>query len=178
MPYEWHKINSRKWLFGSIRFDMESKHRGVWGDLLAMARLNDRPGYIESTKGQGYGLEYLANIFNISKELLKETLDLCIEEGRITMNGTGVIHLTNFGTYQDVPENKVKRQMTGKEIEFLERKKLAELVEKYPGDTLQHKIRAMAKGIIHVDTATGEEVSPTLPPTVKRIVVDGLKGFG
>ena len=56
---EWHKINSLRWLTGSIRKDLDSKGRGVWADLLALSGISRRRGYIERSEGIGYERDWV-----------------------------------------------------------------------------------------------------------------------
>lgn len=96
------KIFGQEWLEGSIRVDLDSAGRGVWADLLAMAQISRRVGYIERSEGLPYGDEELALRFKIPLELLEEVIATCKKEGRLGQLKDGTYFISNWDKYQDL----------------------------------------------------------------------------
>lgn len=95
----WVKINVSGWLHGSIRWQLTPEERGVWADLIALAGQCLQGGKICDNDKRAFPMDYIANQFNISLELLTNTIDKCIQEGRIEKQD-GIIALTNWKFYQ------------------------------------------------------------------------------
>lgn len=95
----WIKLWINESLRGSIRIELTPAERSVWYDLLLMAGESRHPGVIEARAGKGYSLGTIAAWLIIPVELLKSTLDKCLEEGRIQIN-SGCIHIVNWDKYQ------------------------------------------------------------------------------
>jgi len=135
-PMEWHKIHSYRWLTGSIRKDLNPDERGVWADLLAMASLSRRRGYVERSEGIGFDKEFIASFLVISSGLLNSTLEKCKAEGRIQEQDNGVLFITNFDAYQAVPEDKQKhftrKFVTELEAELKQDATIANVIETNP----------------------------------------------
>lgn len=96
------KIFGQEWLEGSIRVDLDSAGRGVWADLLAMAQISRRVGYIERSEGLPYGDEELALRFKIPLELLQSVIAICKQEGRLRQLKDGTYFIFNWNKYQDI----------------------------------------------------------------------------
>lgn len=96
------KIFGQEWLEGSIRVDLDSAGRGVWADLLAMAQISRRVGYIERAKGIPYTDEELALRFKIPLELLQSVIAICRKEGRLGQMPDGTYFIGNWDKYQDI----------------------------------------------------------------------------
>lgn len=109
----WLKLYTVEWIEGSIRIDLTPAQRSVWADLLAMAALSRREGYIERSEGIPYTAQDLAARFVVDVTLVNSTIESCLKEGRITMDGNGTYQITNWGKYQAVPD-KVKRDKESK----------------------------------------------------------------
>lgn len=92
-----------QWLEGSIRKDLDSAGRGVWADILSLASISRRVGFLERSQGIPYTDEELANKFQIPLELLKHTIVVCVQEGRLTRDDTGTLFITNWNKYQKIP---------------------------------------------------------------------------
>lgn len=98
------RIYRKSWpydnLFGTSRFDFDATQRGIWNDLLDMAKLSRvEPGLIAPGPGRAYAHEWLAAFLNVPLESLKSTLDVCKETERIAENGDG-IKILNWAKYQ------------------------------------------------------------------------------
>lgn len=92
-----------QWLEGSIRVDLDSAGRGVWADLLALASISRRVGYIERSEGIPYSTQELADKFHAPLELVQKTIDICLKEGRLSKDDYGTLLITNWNTYQNIP---------------------------------------------------------------------------
>ncbi len=98
------RIYRKSWpydnLFGTLRHELDSAQRGVWNDLLDMAKIGRvRPGLVSPGVGKAYNHEWLAAFLNTPLELLEESLKLLKETKRITENGAG-IEILNWRRYQ------------------------------------------------------------------------------
>lgn len=154
----WIKLYTIEWIEGTIRCDLAPAERGIWADLLVMAGISRREGYIERSQGVPYRVEELANRFVVPIELLQSTLDKCQLEGRITINSDNTIQITNWDKYQAVPEGKQKHMENAPERELRERRNLRIYAERYPDEAqrilkeeqehreLQSQAKARAKG--------------------------------
>lgn len=112
MPLFYHKIDSLRWIDGSIREDLEPDERSVWADLMALAGLTREPrrGFIERSKGIAYKKAVLLPRLNITEELFDRTVAKCVEEGRLTVLPDGTMHLTNWERYNDMTSYKAKKE--------------------------------------------------------------------
>jgi hypothetical protein len=98
------RIYRKSWchdnLFGSLRHDLDAAQRGIWNDLLDLAKLSRvRPGLIAPNDKQAYSQEWLAAFLNVPLDLFNEACRLLVATERITMNGTG-IEIVNWKKYQ------------------------------------------------------------------------------
>ena len=94
----WVKFFITGWLHGSVRWQLDSAERGVFADLICFAGECNRDGAICDNDGKPYPLDFVANQFNITRELLDRTIVKCAAEGRIEERD-GIIILTNFKIY-------------------------------------------------------------------------------
>lgn len=98
------KIYRKSWpydnLFGTLRHDMNAAQRGVWNDLIDMAKIGRvRPGLVSPGPGKAYSHNWLAAFLNIELEELESTLKICTDTERICENGNG-IEIINWKKYQ------------------------------------------------------------------------------
>lgn len=107
MGFDKFFINSKGWLTGSIRQQLNSAERGVWADLLAMANESRFRGTICRAKGIPYQREYLAAYLEIPITLLNSTIEKCSKDEnaddpntRIMFDDTGCIVIANWDKYQ------------------------------------------------------------------------------
>lgn len=115
------KIYRKSWpydnLFGSLRFETTSGQRGIWNDLLDMAKLSRvEPGLISPAPGQAYPHAWLAEFLNVPLKLLNETIELLVKTDRIEENHTG-IRIINWHKYQtDADRQKAWRDSKREEL--------------------------------------------------------------
>lgn len=98
------RIYRKSWpydnIYGTSRFDLTATNRGIWNDLLDLAKLSRiEPGLIAPGPGQAYPHQWLAGLLNISLGDLEETIELLKKTDRITENHDG-IKITNWDKYQ------------------------------------------------------------------------------
>lgn len=97
----WVKLYCDKWLEGSIR-DEAPDVRAIFIDLLALAgsgKYGDT-GEIKLQNGVGFSTIQLKNLLKTSKFLLKKAVKRLQDNGRISVNGAGVITIINWKKYQ------------------------------------------------------------------------------
>lgn len=99
----YHKIDSYRWLEGSIRQDLEPDERSVWADLLALAALTREPrrGFIERSEGIPYPKAVILARLNITEELFDRAIIKCVNEGRLKVYDNGTMEIVNFGRYNN-----------------------------------------------------------------------------
>lgn len=98
------KIFGYEWLEGSIRKDLDSAGRGIWADILALASLSRRIGYLERSVGIPYTDQEIADKFNVNIKELQKVIATCILEGRLQReNDTNTLYVKNWDRYQDYP---------------------------------------------------------------------------
>lgn len=128
----WIKIYTMEWMEGSIRTDLTPAERSVWADLLVMAGVSRREGFIERSEGIPYTLEQLADRFIIPVELLRSTIEKCKAEGRIQQDGDNTMQITNWDKYQFVASGKKKELESPLERQLREARQTSKLVKRYP----------------------------------------------
>ncbi len=93
-----------QWLEGSIRRDLDRGGRGDWADILSLASISRRAGYLERSPGIPYTIEEMAQKFFAPLPDFKHTIDVCLEEGRLSYDGDGrTLYVTNWNKYQKIP---------------------------------------------------------------------------
>lgn len=115
------RIYRKSWpydnLFGSSRFELSSADRGVWNDLIDMAKLSRvKPGIVAAAKNQPYSHEWLANFLNIPLIEFEHALDVLKQTKRIWENGTG-IEIINWKKYQTEYDRQAPYRQGKKEAE-------------------------------------------------------------
>jgi len=95
----WLKLWSREWLEGSIRFDCDSKERGIFTDLLALANESVNRGIIQVNEITPFPHSWLASKLNIPLEEFENTLNKFTKQERIRETEFG-IEIINFKFYQ------------------------------------------------------------------------------
>lgn len=110
----WLKVVSTKWLYGSIRFDMDSAQRGVWADLLAFANESPLRGVVCASAGVPFPHQWLADTLRVPLELLESTLAIRKADGSISEESGG-IRITNWDFYQVEPKATRKGKKQAKE---------------------------------------------------------------
>lgn len=94
----WIKLYPQQCINGSIR-QLEPDERSVWYDLLAFSALCAEPGLISDNDKRPYPVKFIANRLNIDLSLLEKSLKDFQDEGRITVNESGIA-IVNFKAYQ------------------------------------------------------------------------------
>lgn len=113
MPFFYHKIDSFRWLNGSIREDLVPDERSVWADLLALAGLTRDPrrGYIERSEGIPYRKSALLSMLNVTEELFDRAVAKCVTEGRLQVLLDGTMRITNWMRYNDTTDFEEKKEI-------------------------------------------------------------------
>lgn len=102
MPMQYYRNFGLNWLDGSIRVDLDSAGRGIWADLLALASVSRRAGYLERSKGIPYTIQEMAQRFRVDEDMLMRTIAVCENEGRLSHTDDGTFYITNWDNYQDI----------------------------------------------------------------------------
>jgi replisome organiser protein len=109
----WVKLWVNEWLTGTMRFQLSQEQRSLWADLLALAGASRMPGIICSgnTNGvlDGYPSDYLCGILRWNLEEFGKAIELFKEQGRISIDGAGVIYILNWQKYQSEYHQKRNR---------------------------------------------------------------------
>lgn len=162
MGYDWIKLYTTKWLFGSGR-TMSPDKRGVWTDLLALAaECKLRDGILRFDIGQPMSRDYITGILQIPRDLLDVCLeafahDINTDDGkpRIKIWEDGTIELTNFSKYQDVPDG--KKKLEGRELELYQRQQLNKLAAKFPIEAINvPEVKDILQGELDNEKTTTE----------------------
>ncbi len=74
---DWFPFWIDKWLFGSTRDELTVEQCAVWVDFLALSYKDE--GYIRANVGMPYPITRLAGLLNRPEELIKQTIDRCLE---------------------------------------------------------------------------------------------------
>ena len=121
MALWFNKMDSYKWIHGSIREDLVPDERSVWADFMALAGLTREPrrGYIERSKGIPYRKEQLLSMLNITEDLLDRTINKCTKEGRIKVLEDGTLYLTKWNEYN---ETRTKRDIINAAVQGISNK--------------------------------------------------------
>jgi hypothetical protein len=112
MALWYNKIDSYRWINGSIRQDLTPDERSVWADFLALAGLTREPrrGFIERSEGIAYPKEVLLSMLNIKEELFDRTISKCSAEGRLKVYPDGSMEIVHWDNYNDVSDYKTKKE--------------------------------------------------------------------
>ena len=157
------RIYRKSWcfdnLFGSLRHELNVGQRGMWNDLLDMAKLSRvRPGLISPAEGVGYSHQWLSDFLNIPFEFFEETLELLEKTGRISENHNG-IEIINWWKYQSEydrqkPYRDGKRTSPGvSEVNRITRARIKKLGRLLNSDEIQ-EIRDSVQGCIEEGGST------------------------
>lgn len=113
MPFFYHKIDSLRWLDGSIREDLAPDERSVWADLLALAGLTREPrrGYIERSEGIPYKKAVLLSRLEVTEDLFDRAVAKCVAEGRLQVLLDGTMRITNWMRYNDTAGYEEKKEV-------------------------------------------------------------------
>jgi hypothetical protein len=109
----YHKIDSWRWLTGSIRRQLTSAERGVWHDFIALAGTTQIPrrGYIERSEGVPYEKSYLLIFLDITSELYDSTVEKCIKDNRLQVFPDGTMYVVNWEKYNGLDNYNEKKKL-------------------------------------------------------------------
>lgn len=160
-----NKIYRKSWpidnLFGSSRFELTAAQRGIWNDLLDMAKISRvQPGLIAPAKGSAYSHEWLSNFLNITFEELDGALEVLKRTERISENGSG-IEIINWKRYQpeydrqkpyreaqkakkvDNPDIDISKEILHRDIEAIESELLMNDISVWRRKKLKEELAAL-----------------------------------
>ena len=129
---KWVKLYTSEWIDGSIRIDLTPAERSMWADLLVLAGLSRREGYIERSQGIPFTVQDIASRCVVDISLVNSTIEKCKKEGRITIDEANTIIITNWEKYQFVPDGKSHMAETKEERKLRELRTLLRLQRNYP----------------------------------------------
>ncbi len=87
-----------KWIFGSMRIELNLEERAIWIDLLALAAKDD--GYIRANEGTPYPLDQLAGMLIIPLDILEKAIDKFIKLKKIRKFKSGILYIVTWEKYQ------------------------------------------------------------------------------
>jgi len=107
----WIKIYCDKWLEGSIRKETPAV-RCLFTDLLALCGSGEFSdlGQIKVRNGVGFSKKQLGIVLGLNAILLKKCLKRLQQSGRITIDSTNILTITNWKTYQSEYERTKKHR--------------------------------------------------------------------
>jgi hypothetical protein len=96
-PLPWFPLHVDSWLFGSTRIELTNEQRAIFIDLVAVGAKDS--GYIRANETTPYPLEQLAGFLRLDLDVLKETIERCIDTGKIERLPNGILRIVNWETY-------------------------------------------------------------------------------
>ncbi len=98
------RIYRKSWpydnLFGSSRFELTPADRGIWNDLIDLAKISRvRPGLIAAGTDSPYTHAWLGGLLNVTSDEFEHAHKVLTETKRIHENGAG-IEILNWKKYQ------------------------------------------------------------------------------
>jgi len=101
----WFPLWIDKWIFGSTRHELIIKNpdgtiddlRGVFLDLMSVSKKDN--GFIRANETTPYPMEQLAGMFCIPLDILKKTIEKCLEFGKLSEPSPGIYYLNSNQTY-------------------------------------------------------------------------------
>ena len=106
---DWIKLWIKESLLGTIREDLEPEERSTWYDFLLLAGNCRLPGVISANENTAIPNKRIAAILNVEESLVKRCIVKFEKSGRITVEKSGVIHITNWEKYQYSDYDRVKK---------------------------------------------------------------------
>lgn len=154
-----------QWLEGSIRVDLDSSGRGVWADMLALASISRRAGYLERSIGIPYSEEELADKFMVDLKEVQKVIFICINEGRLARDENNTLFIRNWNKYQDIPfgstapaktiKKEVEKSMKSEDEKIAIQRKLDNLHPDVSRDVLSRDFHDVV-----YEHSTGEKYEP------------------
>ena len=97
-PLTWVPWYVDSWIFGSSRIELTRAQRSDFLDLVLLAGKDN--GYIRANLTTPYPLAQLAGLLCIDPPDLEETINRCVEVGKISRLSNGVLYICNWETYK------------------------------------------------------------------------------
>lgn len=132
-PRTWIKLDCYGVLHGSINFLLTLEEQAVWLKLIPFSAVcGGEPGFIQDNEGKGLPHEYIAQELHCPLKTFESMLDKMRNDKAVSENGTGVIELVNFKTYQftEYDRQKPYRQAKKEESEKFKSQKHAHMVKR------------------------------------------------
>jgi hypothetical protein len=105
-PLNWVPLWIDPWLFGSTRIELTLEQRAIWIDLLALAGKDQ--GFIRANENMPYPIEQLSGLLRIPVDLLEQTINKCLETGKLTKTQSETLYVTNWELYKLTPQYRRK----------------------------------------------------------------------
>lgn len=110
----WIKLWTHEWLTGTVRWQLSTKQRSMWADLLALAGDSRFPGIVtpgeDAGKFIGYPLGYFAGLFRCSEKEVSDAFNLFEQQTRIKFGEGREIYIVNWEKYQSEYQEKRQRK--------------------------------------------------------------------
>ena len=101
IPRTWIKIDCNGILRGSVNYILTLEQQAIWVKLLAYSEVcGGEAGFIQDNNGGALPRSFLSQELHCSEESLNLTIIKMTEDKAINSNGTGVIEIVNYKTYQ------------------------------------------------------------------------------
>jgi len=100
-PLNWFPLHVDSWLLGSTRFELTLEQRAIFVDFLALGAKDE--GFIRANEDMPYPTRHLANVLEAPEEIIKGTIERCIETGKLTRLPNGTLYVTHWKDYQLTP---------------------------------------------------------------------------
>jgi len=110
-PLPWLPWRVDSWLFGSSRHELTRAQRSDFLDLALFSAKDD--GWIRANENMPYPIAQLAGMLCVRPEELEETIERCIEVGKITRLPNGILRITNYEVYKLTPRWRLKIEKRG-----------------------------------------------------------------
>jgi hypothetical protein len=99
----WLPLWVDSWLFGSTRLELSVGQRATFTDFLCLARKDN--GFIRANEGVPYPTAQLAGLLCVPESLIIETIERCIEVGKLERQPNGTLYVLNWEKYQLTPRH-------------------------------------------------------------------------
>lgn len=100
-PRTWIKLDCYGVLHGSINYLLTLEEQAVWLKLIPFSAIcGGEPGLIQDNEGKGLPHGYIAHELHCPLPVFESMLKKMKTDKAVSENGTGIIELLNFQTYQ------------------------------------------------------------------------------
>lgn len=163
-PLNWVPLWIDPWLFGSTRLELTLEQRAIWVDLLALSGKDQ--GYIRANEDVPYPLEQLAGLLQVPVDLLEQTINRCLETGKLTKTQGGTLYVTNWESYKLTPQYRRKLAPGTDESRVNESKR-----KKSKGEESKGKGNSVSKK----GNNPQKEELPPIPRNASFRIIEGLE---